>query len=197
VTSPAAALVLTAPDLAEFVKFLPEVRAGALKVQRLLFLLPLFVAAVSLPWVVASGWLVYPRWLRWLVLAGVIPLSLSLLPPVWSPGVLLSAEFRLQTLACGLCLGLVAASRWLRRAPARPALAGLMSLSALAVVLSLWQFRVVDQAVARAYASPIWPGWGAWLAAAGFALAVIGGMVCWRSINNRPDLWYHRGQLAG
>ncbi len=174
VDRPAAALVLTAPDLAEFVKFLPEVRDGSLKVQRLLFLLPLFVATFSLPLAVAARRLAYPAWVRWTVLAAVIPLSLTLLPPVWSPGVLLSAEFRLQTVACLLCLGLVITARWLGRVPFRPLLALLVPLSLAAPTLATWQFLVVRQAVARAYASPIVPGWGVWATAIGFALTIFG-----------------------
>lgn len=172
-----AALVLTAPDLAEFVKFLPEVRDGALKVHRLLFLLPLFISTLSLPRVIATRRLAYPRWVRWPALAIVIPFSLTLLPPVWSPGVLLSAEFRLQTIACALCLGLVAATRWLDRTSPRPLVVLFVPLSLAAPALALWQFFVVRGAVTRAYASPIVPGWGAWATLAGFALAVFSALL--------------------
>ena len=117
----AAALVLTAPDLAEFVKFLPEVRCGALVVQRLCFLGPLFVVLVTTPCVIGARSLDYPGWLRGLVLAVAATLALLLLPPVWSPPVLLADEFRLQTAGCVLCWGLPVTGR----APGRvaPALA--------------------------------------------------------------------------
>ncbi len=173
VDRPAAALTLTAPDLAEFVKFLPEVRTGSLTVHRLLFLLPLFVTALALPLVAANRRLAYPGWVRWPILVAVIPLSLTLLPPVWSPGVLLSAEFRLQTSACVLCLGLVVATRWLRLMPLRPIATLLVPLSLAAPALALWQFFAVQEAVAHAYASPIVPGWGAWIAVVGFVLVVL------------------------
>ncbi len=172
-----ATLLLTAPDMAEFVKFLPEVRAGSLVVQRLLFLLPLAVVALSLPPVVAARWLVYPRWVRWLALAATLPLALTLLPPVWSPPVFLSDEFRLQTLACGLSLGLVAVSPWLKSVPARWLAVLLLPLSLAAPALALWQFFVVQEAVARAYASSVVPGWGAWGTAAGFALVILGALL--------------------
>jgi hypothetical protein len=177
VDRPPAALVLTAPDLAEFVKFLPEVRDGSLTVRRLLFLLPLFVATFSLPLVVAARRLAYPRRVRWPVLAAIVPLSLTLLPPVWSPGVLLSAEFRLQTIACVLCLGLIAAARWLGRLPLRPLVVSLVPPSLAAPALGLWQFLVVREAVARAYASPVVPGWGAWVTTVGFALSILGALL--------------------
>ncbi len=180
VDRPPAALVLTAPDMAEFVKFLPEVRAGSLAVQRLLFLLPLFVVTFSLPWVVSARRLAYPGWVRWPVLLAAVPLSLTLLPPIWSPAVLLSAEFRLQTVACLLCLGLAAASCWLRGVPLRPLVTLLLPLSLAAPALALWQFFVVQEAVAHAYASPIVPGWGAWGTIVGFALTVLGALLILR-----------------
>ncbi len=174
VVRPPAALVLTAPDLAEFVKFLPEVRDGSLRVYRLFFLLPLFVTTLALSVVVTACKPVYPRWVRWPVLFTVIPLSLTLLPPVWSPAVLLSAEFRPQTIACTLCLSLLAASRWLRHTPPRVLAVLLVFSSMVAPALALWQFFVVRGAIARAYASPITFGWGAWSALIGFALTVLG-----------------------
>jgi len=186
VDRPPAALVLTAPDLAEFVKFLPEVRDGSLNVHRLLFLLPLFVATFSLPLVVVAPRLACPQWVRWPLLAAVVPLSLTLLPPVWSPAVLLSAEFRVQSAACLLCLGLVAASRWLKHVPLRPLLLPLIPLSSAAPALALWQFSVVQAAIARAYAGPIAPGWGAWATVAGFALTLFGALVLLPPRSEKP-----------
>jgi hypothetical protein len=183
VDRPAAALMLTAPDLAEFVKFLPEVRTGSLAVHRLLFLFPLFVTTFALPLVVANRRLAYPGWVRWPALVAVIPLSLTLLPPVWSPGVLLSAEFRLQTSACVLCLGMVVAARWLRLMPLRPIVALLVPLSLAAPALALWQFFAVQEAVTHAYASPIVPGWGAWIAIVGFGLVVFGILLALRGLS--------------
>jgi hypothetical protein len=183
VDRPAAALILTAPDLAEFVKFLPEVRVGSLTVHRLLFLFPLFVATLALPLVVTNRRLAYPRWVRWPVLVTVVPLSLTLLPPVWSPGVLLSAEFRLQTGACILCLGLTATARWLGHIPLRSLITLLAPLSLVAPALALWQFFGVREAVTRAYASPIIPGWGAWAIVVGFGLVVFGVLLTLRGLS--------------
>lgn len=182
VDRPSAALVLTAPDLAEFVKFLPEVRAGTLAVERLAFLLPLFGVTFGLPWVLSVTWLAYPAWIRRLGLMAVCPLSLVLLPPVWSPAVLLSEEFRLQTIGCGFCLAMVIGSRWLPRIPSGLLLV-LPGLWVTAAVWASWQFNVVQPAVALAYAGPIVPGWGAYatcvgtvLMATGLTLASLGGV---------------------
>jgi hypothetical protein len=183
VDRPAAALMLTAPDLAEFVKFLPEVRTGSLIVHRLLFLFPLFVATFALPLVVTNRRLGYPVWARWLALVAAIPLALTLLPPVWSPAVLLSAEFRLQTSACVLCLGMVVAARWLRLMPLRPIVVLLVPPSLAAPPLAFWQFFAMQEAVTHAYASPIVPGWGAWIAVVGFALVVFGMLLVLRGLS--------------
>jgi hypothetical protein len=172
-----AALVLTAPDLAEFVKFLPEVRDGSLRVHRLLFLAPLLVATFSLALVVTSRQLTYPHWARWPVLILVIPLALTLLPPVWSPSVLLSTEFRLQTVVCLLCLGLIVISRWLRDIPTRPLLLLMALASLIAPFLILWQFYAVREAIASTYASAIVPGWGTWLTLTGFTLVILSALL--------------------
>jgi hypothetical protein len=169
-----AALVLTAPDLAEFVKFLPEVRSGTLAVQRLLFLLPLWTVALGTPVVVTSARLAYPRWVRIPVLAAVVPLSLTLLPPVWSPTVLMSAEFRLQTVGCIVCLGLLIVAHWLRHLPLVPLTISLICLWLAAPVVALRQFQHVQASIASAYASAVSPGWGAWATAVGCALMCLG-----------------------
>jgi hypothetical protein len=169
VERPAAALVLTAPDLAEFVKFLPEVRSGTLDVQRLFFLAPLFLLTLGTPPVFG---LIVPRalsWLRVLIRLAVPPLALMLLPPVWSPFVLISEEFRLQTASCVLCLLLTAVWRSHWRVP-RLFLILLSFGWVAASALALWQFIKAQPAIAYAYASPIVPGWGAWATLGGSLL---------------------------
>ncbi len=169
VERPAAALVLTAPDLAEFVKFLPEVRSGILEVQRLLFLAPLFLVALGTPLVFGSVMPGLPRWLCVLARLAVLPLALLLLPPVWSPSVLISEEFRVQTVGCVVCLA--SAVIWRSRWPVPRYLLAFLSLGWIAAPsLALWQFAKVQQAIAQAYASPVVPGWGAWAALGGCLL---------------------------
>jgi hypothetical protein len=92
--------------------------------------------------------------------------------------VFLSDEFRLQTVACGLGLGLVAVSPWLKGLPVRWLAGLLLPLALAAPALALWQFFVVQQAVARAYAGSVVPGWGAWGTIAGFALVILGALLC-------------------
>jgi hypothetical protein len=90
--------------------------------------------------------------------------------------VLLSPEFRLQTLGCLMCLGLIVVSRWLKAIPARLLPMLVIPLSAAAPVLALWQFFMAREAVERTYAGPIAPGWGAWLVVAGFILTILGAL---------------------
>ena len=56
----AVALQLTAPGLAEFIKFLAESRTLQLQAERLWFLLPLFTAMLALPLFAANRRLALP-----------------------------------------------------------------------------------------------------------------------------------------
>ncbi len=157
------ALQLTAPGLAEFVKFLPEVRTGQLTVQRLYFLLPLFWAMLALPILAENQQLRLPTWLRWGLRSTVIPMALVALPPVWSPPILLDAEFRIQTILALLAMSLTIISPLLRHLPLKELL-GLFWLIGLAsLMLSTWQFSLVQAAIVEAYHEPISFGPGWWL----------------------------------
>ena len=63
----------------------------------------------------------------------------------------------------------------------RPLVALLLPLSLAAPALALWQFFVVQEAVARAYAGPIVPGWGLWGTVAGFTLVILGAILILRT----------------
>jgi len=174
---PPAALTLTAPDLAEFVKFLPQVRSGTLAVHRLAFLAPLFAVTFTLPMVAVSKRVRFPRLVQIVLLVAVCPLALTLLPPVWSPAVLTNREFFPQTVAGAACLCLLPASHWLHLVPDK-ALTPLFFLVWLAApALALWQFYRVLPAVATAYAAPIAPAWGLWVVVVGS----LGMMAAWYS----------------
>ena len=166
-----AALQLTAPGLAEFVKFLPEIRLGQLQVERLYFLLPLFLSMLALPVFVENKALALPLWLRWLVRLLVIPLALAALSPVWTPAILIAPEFRLQTLLAGLAIGLAVIAPLLRWLPLRLLLIFLVGLELLAFILPLWQFSLIRSGLADAYHQPVWLGWGWWVTVAGLGLS--------------------------
>ncbi len=168
------ALQLTAPGLAEFVKFLPEIRNGQLSIERLYFLLPLFVAMLALPLLVENKQLDLPIWLRWGLRLTVMPMALAALSPVWTPAVLTSAEFRLQTVLAISAVGLTVIAPLLRHLPLK-ILLGLLCLVYLAVLaLPAWQFTLVQASIAEAYHEPVALGPGWWLVVVGVGLSLVG-----------------------
>ena len=168
------ALQLSAPGLAEFVKDLPEVRLGQVEVNRLYFLCPLFLAMIALPVFAHNRRLALPAWVRWSLNLAVIPLALAALSPVWAPPILLSSEFRVQTLLFLLAIGLALISPLFKNLPLTPLVIALLVGSAAAVVLPFWQFGLIQAAVAGTYQEPIDLGWGWWLTLGGIALSNIG-----------------------
>jgi hypothetical protein len=170
------ALQLTAPGLAEFVKFLPQVRYNQVVVQRLFFLLPLFLAMLALPLLAENSQLALPRWLRWLLRLAVMPLALAALSPVWTPAVLTAPEFRLQTsLAVSAVVLAVSAPLW-RKLPLKPLLWLLLIAGLAALVLPWWHFSLIQPGLAEAYHQPVTLGWGWWLTASGIVLSLVGGL---------------------
>ena len=174
---PPVALQLTGPGLAEFVKFLPQVRTGQLQGERLFFLLPLMVVIISLPLFSGSRQLYLPGWLRWTMRLSVLPLALATLSPVWTPGILLAAEFRLQTVMVGLALGLTLISPLLGGIPLR--ILGWLFVAAglAALVLPYWQFSLVQAQIQEAYHEPVSLGWGWWLTALGMVVSMAGAII--------------------
>ncbi|HXV42062.1 MAG TPA: hypothetical protein VEC96_03300 [Anaerolineae bacterium] len=172
----AVALQLTAPGLAEFVKFLPEVRYGQVQLQRLFFLWPLFLAMLVLPLLVENKQLILPRWLRWILRLAVIPLALAALSPVWTPAILVAPEFRLQTILAAISVGLAFIAPMLKSLPLK-GLASLLVVGGLAgIVLPLWQFSLIQAGLAEAYHEPVSLGWGWWLTVAGVVIGIMSGV---------------------
>jgi hypothetical protein len=159
--------------MAEFVKFLPEVRSGELWVLRQLFYVPLLSGAVGLVLVAANRHLLVPRSVRRLVTIASVPVALSMLPPAWTPQLLLTAEFRLQTAAILLCLVVAALCPVLRRVHARVLEAVTAALALAAAVAPLWQFLRVRPAIDAVYGRRVRLGWGPWVTTMGFGLVVV------------------------
>jgi hypothetical protein len=170
-----AALTLTGVDLGEFVKFLPL--DASVRVVRQVFYLPPLAVILSIALLVGSRRLGFPWLLRLLMLVLALPVSLQLLPPAWSPASLLTAEFRLQTLALGLCWLLLAGFWLLGRLP--PRLAGVLStgLAPAAALLAAWQFLSVKPAIDAVYGTPPPIGWGFWVCLAGLAVVAAASVV--------------------
>jgi hypothetical protein len=170
------ALQLTAPGLAEFIKFLPEVRLGQLQIERLYFLLPLFWAMLTLPLLIENRGLKLPRWLRWAGRLATIPLALASLSPVWTPAILRAPEFRLQTLLAGCALGLALVAPLLRRLPLKILILGGCLGGIIAISLPAWQFSLIQIPLIDVYRSPVTLGWGWWLTVSGMIISLLGGV---------------------
>lgn len=166
----AAALVVTGLDLAEYVKFLVPIKLGEIQLWREGFYLPLL--AVSLTLTLSAfrrefsfGW---PVAVIMLLGAGVA--ALNMLPPAWSPGLLITPEFRLQTAAIGLCLAAALISPILGLLPARFTFVLVALLSVAALIIPIRNFLRVFPTIQGLYNNSFWPGWGPWVMALGLLL---------------------------
>ena len=172
---PGVALQLTGPGLAEFVKFLPEIRLGQIEIERLYFLLPLFTVMILLPLFACNKALLLPAWLRWLLRLAVIPMALAALSPVWTPAILTAAEFRLQTILAGAAIGLAVIAPLVKSVPLKILVSAFIIGGFAAVILSYRQFTLIQASIEEAYHQPVLLGWGWWLAAAGIVISIISG----------------------
>lgn len=192
----AAALVLSGLDMADFVKLLPGVRAGAERVVRELFYLPPLAAALCLallaltPLRRGEG---YPRWARAIMLIVAALLALVVLPPYpFVLRALWSAELRWQFVASVLCLLLIGVG--VRRRPSPSLAARLMVALALAgAILPLWQFFAIRHALDRIYGQPIRIGWGLWLTAGGFLIVALAGTA---TLLGKVEGVFHQSQTS-
>jgi hypothetical protein len=173
----AAGLVIIGLDLGEYVKFLHPIRSGEISLWREGFYLPLIAVSVALSLHAYRRELAYawPVKIGLLLVAGVA--ALNLLPPAWSPPLLLAPEFRLLTAAMLLCLGLAATSPLLALLPAWTSAGIILVLSILAIWLPIQSFLRVLPAIADIYGHSITPGWGLWLMVVGLVGMAGGAML--------------------
>lgn len=174
---PVAALNILGVDLAEYVKFVVEVRSGQIPLVREVFFAPVLALAFGL---ILLATVQRPRlllWLRIVLLALAIPIALSMLPPAWTPALLRTPEFRDQVIYIALTLLGVALSPLLRRhlpdwlRGLGFVLLGILGYQALPAYWS------VLPALSNLYGHVVSPGPGFYLTAAGLALLAIGGVL--------------------
>lgn len=170
----AAGLVIMGLDLAEYVKFLPAVRAGEIALWREGFYLPLVAVSLACSLAAFRPEFRYPWPVRSLLLAVAAVTALNLLPPAWTPGLLWTPEFRTQTALLLLCLGLILVSPFLALLP----LATAYTVVTVAALAGIWfpvsQFLAVLPGIRELYRHNLTPGWGMYcttLGLAGLALA--------------------------
>ncbi len=164
--------------MAEFVKFLPNVLGGSLRLVRQSFYLPPFAITVSIALLIGSRRLQYASVLRAAGLLLALLLSLQLLPPAWSPSTLATAEFRAQTLVLGVSWLLLASFSFLGHLPSR--LTGSLSggVSLIAISLVLWEFLMAKPSIDKVYAEPPGLGWGLGVCLVGLGVtAAAGGLL--------------------
>lgn len=172
-----AGLTLSGADMGEFVKFLPGVVDGSLKVVRQTFYLPPWAVVVGIGLLIGSQRLRYAWLLRVVFLGLAIPVSLQLLPPAWSPATLMAPEFRLQTIALGISWLVLASFALWGRLPSRLTGSFCASLSLAAMVLPAWQLAIAKPAIDQVCGTPPSIGWGFYACLAGLATTVAGSLL--------------------
>jgi hypothetical protein len=181
VPAAAAGLRVLGLDLAEYVKFVAEVRSGQIALTREVFYLPLVALSVSLSLLAHRSELRLPRWARWTLNLLAAPAALAMLPPAWTPALLTTPEFVKQSAAIAVCLALALLSYpLLRRLPAVIAAAAVGFLAVAAVFAPLLAFARLAPALDAIYAQSLSPGRGLWQMPLGFALLVAGTLLAVR-----------------
>ncbi len=167
----AAGLVVPGIDLAEFIQFLPAGTAST-PLRRELFYLPLVCASITLGLVASRSSLPFlGRGV--LAVTAAVP-ALLMLPPAWSPALLLTGQYRLQVLAIFACLALAATSPFLAGIQDRLVLAVLAVLGILSALLPAWGFLALRPVISSLYGGAQPLGWGFWLCVGGnLVLAVV------------------------
>lgn len=158
-------------DLAEYVKFIAEVRNGQIRLTREVFLLPLAAISLSMSLLAQRSELRLPPVLRWLFNLLAIPAALAMLPPAWTPSLLTTPEFMKQTVAMVLCI--VAAGLaypWLRRLPLTASAISVAVLAVASLVLPLSAFLKLRAPLDAIYGHPVDFGSGPVLLAGGLLL---------------------------
>lgn len=172
----AAGLVITGVDLAEYVKFLPQVQSGEVAVLREAFYAPLLVG--SLLAALLAGRRTFPAWARLLALVTSIALAFAMLPPAWSPGLLLRQEFRIQTVAIALCLFWLLLIPLTRFLPDRLVLVAVALLALPAAIWPAWSYVQILPALRALFRSDaLLIGWGLVACTLGFVSAALYALV--------------------
>lgn len=169
-------------DLAEYVKFVAEVRSGQISLAREVFYLPLVALSLSLSLLAHRPELRLPRSMRWLLNLLAIPAALALLPPAWTPALLTTPEFIKQTAAIAVCSALAVLSYpLLRRLPAALLALLVVALALMAVFPPLLAFARLSPALDAIYGRALTAGRGLWQMPLGYALLVAGVLLAlWR-----------------
>jgi uncharacterized membrane protein YidH (DUF202 family) len=174
---PAAGLAILGLDLAEYVKFVPEVRSGHIALRREVFYNPLITLALGLIGLGTLRALRLPRWLRVSLVLLAVPVALSMLPPAWTPASLRTPEFRLQTTVMALLLAAVPLAPLLYRYVPDPIRGLVLLVLAVLPVPAIVGFLRLLPALERLYHRPLQPGPALYLTGVGAVLIAIAGLL--------------------
>lgn len=170
----AAALVVTGLDLAEYVKFLVPIQLGEIQLWRESFYLPLIAVSLSLTLSAFRRELDYGWPVAVVMLLGAGIAALNMLPPAWSPGLLLTPEFRLQTAAIGFCLAAALTSPMLSLLPARLVYGVVVLIGLITLILPMRNFLRILPTIQGLYNQSFWPGWGLFIMEVGLLFLIAG-----------------------
>lgn len=176
-----AGLVIVGLDLGEYVKFLVPVRSGQIAVWREGFYLPLVAVSFALSLTAYRDRLAYWWPVRSAMLLVAAVAALNMLPPAWSPSLLMTAEFRLQTMAIGACLAVMLISPFMALLSRWIPAAIVAVLSLVAIWFPMRDFWRVLPSIRALYRQPIELGWGIYVMVLG--LIILSGAVlyaAWR-----------------
>lgn len=166
-----AGLVILGVDLAEYVKFVPEVQSGAIPMARELFFLPQVALVGSLVLLASTRRVRLPLWARLLLAVLAVPVILSMLPPAWTPWLLKQPEFaRQMRLMAALFAFVLLAPLWQRLGELPRA--GLWLAVGLAPWWALRAYVALQPALENLYHHPLPFGLGFYATLAGALLAL-------------------------
>lgn len=174
-------------DLAEYVKFVAEVRSGQIHLTREVFLLPLVAISLSMSIMAHRRELKLWTPLRWLANLLAIPVALSMLPPAWTPSLLTTSEFVKQTVAIAVCvLAALLSYPLLRRLPLVASTTTVTLLALLSIALPLANFLKLRGPLEVIYGHPATLGTGPILLTIGLLLVATTPLLLLRH-RSQPD----------
>lgn len=165
---PVAGLQLIGLEMGEWVKFLPEVRAGQVSAGRALFYLPpillgLLIALVTVNWP--------SQWQTWLVRLLAVAVAWLAFPSLDAIRFEPRSEWLLRLVLIGIVIVVAVGSHWLRGRFAAALSIIFICLALAGVILPTWAYLAMRPAIMNALARPIGFGPGLWLNGIGFVVA--------------------------
>jgi hypothetical protein len=172
----AAGLNILGIDLPEYVKFVPEITSGQISIKREVFFYPLLSLATGLILLGTIQRPNLPLGLRAILLVLAVPTALAILPPAWTPTLLRTSEFRLQTLYILFLLLAVLFSPLIHRFLSDWWRGIIFVTAGLIPFQALSAYNQLLPALEKLYAKPLEPGLAIYFVAIGGVFVCLGGV---------------------